>query len=206
MFARIPFSGGTIGAILRIPQSARGCVIFANAAVTARFSEKNNYAAHLLFERGYAVLTADLLLAHEWGAEFCFNIPLLEARLDAATDWVMGRADIRSLRIGYFATHTAIAAALALSARRTGKIGAIVARNGRIDLAFDILERVTTPTLLFYSGGNDISIAHAERIVGLIRATVEVDVAPSATHLFRERSTIERIMDLSANWYDRHLK
>jgi hypothetical protein len=38
-----------------------------------------------------------------------------------------------------------------------------------------------------------------------MRAAVEIEIVPGATHLFEEPGTLEQVMDLASSWFRRHL-
>jgi putative phosphoribosyl transferase len=39
-----------------------------------------------------------------------------------------------------------------------------------------------------------------------MRAMVELEIVPGATHLFEEPGTLEQVMQLAATWFGRHLE
>jgi putative phosphoribosyl transferase len=77
-----------------------------------------------------------------------FDIELLAERLVEATTWLTSDADTRKLPIGYFGASTGAGAALMAAAERPARIGAVVSRGGRPDLAGAALPKVQAPTLL----------------------------------------------------------
>jgi hypothetical protein len=80
------------------------------------------------------------------------DISLLSARLLGATRWVRGQNALSDQRIGYFGASTGAAAAL-VAASEDDRVGAVVSRGGRPDLAQGTLKRVSAPTLLIVGGG-----------------------------------------------------
>ena len=64
-----------------------------------------------------------------------FDIGLLGARVAVALDWLAQRGDLAGLRVGLFGASTGAAAALHAAAERPGRVGAVVSRGGRPDLA-----------------------------------------------------------------------
>jgi pimeloyl-ACP methyl ester carboxylesterase len=84
-------------------------------------------------------------------------------------------------------------------------VEAIVSRGGRPDLAGPALARVSVPTLLIVGGADEIVIALNETAAEALADHAELVVIPGATHLFTEPGTLERVADLAAGWFDRHM-
>src|SRR5207244_10983333 len=99
-------------------------------------------------------------------AEYRFDIGLLAERVVGATDWLAGVEVTAALPVGYFGASTGAGAALVAAARRPERVGAVVSRGGRPDLAADNLPRVQAPTLLIV-GGDD------EPVIGMNRQALD---------------------------------
>src|SRR2546421_7150095 len=92
---------------LRLPEGARGIVLFAHGSGSSRHSPRNRYVAQLLNQAQLATLLVDLLTTEEEAidlrtAQLRFDIGLLAARLAGVTDWLVQCPDTQLLRIGYF--------------------------------------------------------------------------------------------------------
>jgi putative phosphoribosyl transferase len=122
-----------------------------------------------------------------------------------ATDWAQGRPDLRQLPIGYFGASTGAAAALIGAAERPTVARAVVSRGGRPDLAGNALPKVQAPTLLIVGGDDEPVIEMNRDAMRQMRAAVELEIVPGATHLFEEPGTLEQVMDLASRWFRRHL-
>jgi dienelactone hydrolase len=85
-------------------------------------------------------------------AHLRFDIGLLAERLIGATDWLAEYPYTQHLPLGYFGASTGAAAALVAATERPDRVGAIVSRGGRPDLAGPALARVRVPTLLIVAG------------------------------------------------------
>jgi len=195
---------------LRIPQHARGLVIFAHGSGSSRFSGRNRQVAEFLDRQGFATLLLDLLTPEEEAvdvrtAQYRFDIARLGPRVSAAADWARGRADLRDLPIGCFGASTGAAAALIAAAERPVAIGAVVSRGGRPDLAGAALPRVVAPTLLIVGGDDEPVIEMNRYAMRRMRAPVKLEIVPGATHLFEEPGTLEEVARLAAQWFTRHL-
>ncbi len=133
-----------------------------------------------------------------------FDIALLGSRLRQATEWVMDQKRTLRLRIGHFGASTGAAAALIAAADRPG-IGAIVSRDGRPDLAGDVLERVTAPTLLIVGAADDVVIELNREAYARLRCEKRLNLVPRATHLFEEPGTLDRVVNLTNFWFVKYL-
>ncbi len=132
---------------------ARGVVLFAHGSGSSRHSRRNRAVAEVLRAGEMATLLIDLLTVDEEAMDvgtgrLRFDIPLLAARLVAATDWLQADTEMRAVPLGYFGASTGAAAALMAAVERPRSVGAIVSRGGRPDLASPTLPRVAAPTLL----------------------------------------------------------
>ena len=81
---------------LTVPSQARGVVAFAHGSGSSRLSPRNRSVASALNEAGFATLLFDLLTpSEELDRSNVFDIPLLAARLVAASAWLAERDDVR---------------------------------------------------------------------------------------------------------------
>jgi putative phosphoribosyl transferase len=204
----VTISAGTVSlrGDLEVPDRARGIVLFAHGSGSSRFSPRNRYVAEVLEGRGFATLLFDLLTEAEAAVRArVFDIPLLAGRLLLAADWVSKREDLEKLPLGYFGASTGAAAALVAAAQKPERVGAVVSRGGRPDLAESSLEKVAAPTLLIV-GGNDVGILDLNREAAKrLRGIVKLEIVPGAGHLFEEPGALERVAELAAAWFESHL-
>jgi dienelactone hydrolase len=207
---RIPVGRATLHGDLAWPDDCRGVVLFAHGSGSSRHSPRNRYVAGVLREAGLATLLMDLLTVNEESVDartghLRFDITLLAERLVAATDWLGSEPITDGLAIGYFGASTGAGAALVAAAQRPDRVGAIVSRGGRPDLAADALGRVKAPTLLIV-GGHDVPVIGMNRdAMARMRAEVKLEIVPGATHLFEEPGTLEVVARLARDWFARHL-
>ena len=205
----IPADGVRIRGSFEAPAKAVGVVVFAHGSGSGRRSPRNQFVAGVLRASGLGTLLIDLLTEEEEDAErytahLRFDIDLLAERLIAATDWLRGRTD--DLAVGYFGASTGAGAAL-VAAAADPRIGAVVSRGGRPDLAQAALERVQAPTLLIV-GGNDPVVLELNRdaLERLAADDKRLVVVPGATHLFEEPGALEEVADLASAWFSSHLR
>jgi putative phosphoribosyl transferase len=196
----------TLEGMLGIPPHASGIVIFAHGSGSSRHSPRNNFVARVLREAGLATLLFDLLTEEEDRVYATrFDIDLLTRRLVAASHWIGAQPHARELTIGYFGASTGAAAALDAAARLGPAVSAVVSRGGRPDLAGS-LARVPAPTLLIVGGLDTEVIALNKEAYAQLQCEKELVIVPGATHLFEEPGTLERVAELAARWYIRHLR
>jgi pimeloyl-ACP methyl ester carboxylesterase len=197
-------AGGTatVGDLV-VPDAPRGLVLFAHGSGSSRRSPRNRQVAQALDRRSLATLLLDLLTeAEERDRTNVFDIELLAARLIAATRWAQAAAE---LPIGYFGASTGAAAALSAAAELGPRIGAVVSRGGRPDLAGDRLPAVTAPTLLIVGGRDEVVLELNRKAEELLGAYSELAVVPGATHLFEEPGALEQVAALAGGWFERYL-
>jgi putative phosphoribosyl transferase len=104
------------------------------------------------------------------------------------------------LPIGYFGASTGAAAALVAAAEER-RVGAVVSRGGRPDLARVALKQVSAPTLLIVGGADVSVIAMNEEALDQLRCEKRMDIVPGATHLFEEAGALERVSELARDWF-----
>jgi putative phosphoribosyl transferase len=189
--------------LLRLPEAARGLVIFAHGSGSSRFSRRNNFVAAEFAARGLGTLLFDLLSEVESeDRRNVFDIALLGGRMLEAIDWAQGDAP---LPLGLFGASTGAAAALVAAAQRPQAVAAVVSRGGRPDLAGAHLAGVRAPTLLIVGGDDEQVLALNRAALQRLSCERSLAIVPGATHLFEEPGTLERVVELAADWFLRHL-
>jgi len=195
---------------LTIPQNAGVLVLFAHGSGSSRNSPRNQFVARTLNDAGLGTLHFDLLMPDEEAIDTCtrehrFNIGLLAERLVHATRWVKQQKQTRDLRIGYFGSSTGGGAALVSAAEIPQDVCAVVSRGGRPDLAGDALPNVQAPTLLIVGGNDDIVIELNEMARDQMHCEVKLEIVPGATHLFEEPGALEKVANLTGDWFVKHI-
>jgi putative phosphoribosyl transferase len=207
---RVPADHIELEGTLGVPADSAGVVLFAHGSGSSRFSTRNRYVARVLRDARFATLLIDLLTPHEEEIDEVtrhhrFDIDMLADRLLASIDWLAAVAATASLRVGLFGASTGGGAALVAAAERPDRVGAVVSRGGRPDLAGDALPAVKAPTLLIVGGNDEQVIELNERARRQMRAEVRLEIVPGATHLFEEPGALEEVARLARHWFARHL-
>jgi dienelactone hydrolase len=204
-----PTTGGAVrvgphdlpGDLVR-PAGAGALVLFAHGSGSSRLSSRNRRVAGRLQREGLATLLFDLLgEAEALDRRRVFDIERLGERLVQAVDWAAAQPSLGALRIGLFGASTGAAAALGAAAARPDRIGAVVSRGGRPDLAGAWLARVRAPTLLIVGGDDDDVLALNRDALQQLKCPKRLEVVPGATHLFEEPGTLDTVADLAAGWF-----
>ncbi|MEA2254927.1 MAG: putative phosphoribosyl transferase, partial [Solirubrobacteraceae bacterium] len=194
----VPLGEVTLAGALSVPPAARGVVVFAHGSGSGRFSPRNRAVAGVLAEAGLATLLMDLLTPAEEAEDLRtgrlrFDVRLLGERVIGAIDWLASHAAVGELAVGCFGASTGAAAALIAAAERPERVGAVVSRGGRPDLARDALPRVTAATLLIV-GGRDTEVIALNRFAqSLLAGESRLEIVPGAGHLFEEPGALERV-------------
>ncbi|MEU8424208.1 hydrolase [Micromonospora sp. NPDC048835] len=206
----IPVGDAQLPADLTLPVQPVGMVLFAHGSGSSRRSPRNVAVARTLNDRGLGTVLADLLTPAEdevdaETAELRFDIGLLASRLAGIVDWLAAERPAGDVPIGLFGASTGAAAALVAASTRADRVGAVVSRGGRPDLAEGALAQVRTPTLLLVGGLDEEVITLNERARAELGEVGELRVIPGATHLFEEPGTLEQVADQAGGWFTTHL-
>jgi putative phosphoribosyl transferase len=204
--AMIPAAHVELEGHFRLPTANAPVVVFAHGSGSGRHSPRNQYVASVLHEAGLGTLLLDLLTPEEAeDRRNVFDIPKLAQRLTAAEAWVHQQPHSMSSPVGFFGASTGAGAALWAAAEPGARVGAVVSRGGRPDLAEPRLHTVRAPTLLIV-GGDDHHVLDLNRQAHeQLRCESRLEVVAGATHLFEEPGTLEQAARLARDWFLRHL-
>lgn len=191
---------------LRVPTAATTLVIFAHGSGSSRFSPRNMAVAEALNAQGMGTLLFDLLTPdEEQDRANVFDIPLLAERLVEVVRWIDRQPELTRLQLGLFGASTGAAAALVAAAELGSRVGAVVSRGGRPDLAGAALKMVTAPTLLIVGGFDGAVIELNEQAFAQLTGKKSLEIIPGASHLFPEPGAMEAVIVLAARWFSTHL-
>jgi putative phosphoribosyl transferase len=204
---QLPFTDPPLEGMLKIPQAARGLVLFAHGSGSSRFSPRNNFVADVLNQSGLATVLIDLLTAEEDAIyQTRFDIELLSQRLAAVVVWLAKLPESCMLSFGLFGASTGAAAAMMVAARLSSQIQAVVSRGGRPDLAMKVLDKIKAPTLLIV-GGSDTDVLELNRAAfEKLHCPKAFKVIENATHLFEETGALEAVASSANDWFLEQLK
>jgi pimeloyl-ACP methyl ester carboxylesterase len=206
----IPSGASKLEGELILPQKAVGIVLFAHGSGSSRHSPRNQFVAQVMRESQLGTLLFDLLTREEEHIDMVtrhlrFDINLLAKRLVDATDWLATVPQTGRLKIGYFGASTGGAAALVAGAELSDRVGAVVSRGGRPDLAGEALARVKSPTLLIVGQMDEVVLELNRAAYERLECIKALKIVPGATHLFDEPGALEAVAHLAASWFNHHL-
>jgi dienelactone hydrolase len=193
-----------------VPAGARAVVVFPHGSGLGR-GPGHAFVARKLHEAGLATLLVDLLTAEERQLDarvacFRFDVSLLAGRLTGVVSWLADDLATRELPAGCFASGSSAAAALVAASVHPAAVAAVVAHEGRPDLAEHALPHVEAATLLLVEGGD-------EPLVGLNRTRYEqlgarekrFVLVPGAASLDEAANDWEEVARLALEWFDVYL-
>ncbi len=196
----------TLKGDLVLPENAIGIVVFSHGSGSSRLSPRNKYVAELIQYQKIATLLFDLLTEDEDKIyETRFDIDLLTSRLIEVTHWLTIQKSTMNLPLAYFGASTGAASALRAAAHFGNIIKAVVSRGGRPDLAFNVLKKVTAPTLLIVGGLDTTVIQINEQAYDELKATKELKIIHGATHLFEEPGKLLEAAEVAIVWFKKNL-
>jgi len=211
-YVQILSTGVRLEGIVSIPENPKGLVVFVHGSGSSRHSPRNQYVAQTLQEGGLTTLLFDLLTPYEEESDLQrnhlrFDIDLLARRTEGVLEWLDLQPFAYGLQQGLFGSSTGAAAALIAAAELPDKVGAIVSRGGRPDLAGRALSQVYAPTLLIVGGSDQTVIDLNEQALARMKQGSEkkLTVVPGASHLFEEPGTLEYAARLARDWFQTHL-
>lgn len=207
---QIPAGGVVLEGTWDVPDKSPGVVVFVHGSGSSRLSPRNQFVAGEIRKKGLGTLLFDLLTQEEEREdevtrELRFDIDFLASRLLEVTDWLLAQPGCVGKRIGFFGSSTGGAAALVAAAQLGNRVGAVVSRGGRPDLAMPVLGKVTCPTLFIVGGCDDVVLQLNEEALEQLHCEKALKVIPGATHLFEEYGALPQVAHHAAVWFRHHL-
>ncbi|MGE0813318.1 MAG: hypothetical protein AB7O28_23860 [Vicinamibacterales bacterium] len=195
---------------LRLPSQPRGLVIVPHGSGASRFSRRSRRLAARLGGYRFATLLLDLLTADEaaidvYTGEFRADSSRLGPRAVAGVDWVKRRPDLARLAVGLLAVDAGVPAALVAAAERPRDVAALVAQVSQPSSIAAAIERVKAPTLLIVAEGHAAAPGPAPAVPVRRQGPVEVATLRGASPPGAGHTVQDRVADLAAAWFDRHL-
>lgn len=195
----------TLPGELGLPPTASGLVLLAHDGNRTR----GRALAAMLNRMRLGTLVIDLLTPDErqGAAALCFDIPLLGARLRAATASVAWLVHTRRLRLGYLAAGPSAAAALRVATEPPLHlhIDAVVVQGGRVDLAGqEVLRQLRTPTLLIVGEAAPALLRLNACAATWMPGERRLAVIPGATRQCLEPGALEQAAAQAGQWFREH--
>jgi dienelactone hydrolase len=130
-----------------------------------------------------------------------FDIDLLTQRLVDVTMYISDAPAWSFRNIGFFGASTGAASALKAAAILDDRIGAVVSRGGRPDLAIGSLDKVKCPVLLIVGSLDEDVLMLNRKAMTEMSCKKELTIIQGATHLFEEQGKMEEVAERAKNWF-----
>jgi putative phosphoribosyl transferase len=187
---------------LAIPHECAAVAVFASAP-SHPDGDRDEQLMAALFAMGVATVYAPLLTEDEIQfdartAHFRHDTDLLGQRFIDITQWVRRSRDLSSLPLLYIGSSGAAAGAIAAAALRPDLVSAVIAIDGRTDLAVEHLRRLRTPTLLIVK---DMPVLRMNReALTKIRGERRIEIVHGL-----DDAAVETVVEKAVQWVD-HVK
>ncbi len=196
----------TLDGTLTVPDGASGIVVFAHGSGSSRHRPQNTRLAERLRSRGLGTLLLDLLtISEDQNQANQFDIELLTSRLAGTVSWLREREIDREQSVGLFGSVTGAAAALRVAAG-SDEIGAVVSRDGRVDMASDALAAVECPTLLIVDEADRELLKLNRAAYEQLACRKQLYTVPGSDHQFEREDDLEAVAEVTADWFATELQ
>lgn len=188
------------------PDQAKGLVIFCHGINSSRHSPRNRHLAAIFNRYGIATLLVSLEKVDEDLYSKGSNLEELANRAVEITMAVRKENKIKNLPIGFFASGTGAAVALAASTQLHNVVKTIVCRDARPEAAIEILAEVKVPVLLLCAEKDEEGLAINEMAKGYLKAPCKLEVISEASYLFEEDGKLDEVAEIAIKWFRTHMK
>ena len=194
---------------LQLPEESCAVVLFAQDG-RCQNNPRHQQVARVMREKGLGTLLCNLLTVEEEAEDevsekYRHDAAFLAKRLLAVTKWVSTAPDTNNMRLGYLGACAGGAAVLIAATKMHHKVSAVVVRGGRLDLATQVMARVTCPTLLIVGELDTLGLELGREALPQLGGKKDLRVIPGASHLFGEPGKLKTMARYSADWLSRHL-
>jgi dienelactone hydrolase len=198
---------------LTVPEEPRAVVVFAQPSGNGRHELQTRLLTGVLADAGLATLVVDLLTEAEEEQRDSrgfvrsrADLDLLVRRLINTSRWLPQLHLTRGLGVGYYGAGVAGAAALIAASCEPHRIGAVVARAGRLDLLDDEqLGSIWAPTLLL-TPRDDLGLLKANRdAMELMVTDKHLGLLPDGETPAAQHAALEFLAGMTREWFLRHL-
>lgn len=172
----VPLTNVIVTGVLMEPEQRTGSAVLVRGTGS---EARDTRVAEELAKAGIATLMVDLLTSDEQQFDsrtghYRYDADFLAHRMIGVAQWLQRSAGLRDLPVAFIGSAAGAAAALVAAALRPDLPSAVVAINGRTDLAADYLRNVKTPTLFVL---NDMPVLRMNRdALSQIRGEKRIEV------------------------------
>src|SRR6185312_6684981 len=202
----VPVAAGSLKGCLTVPVKAKTIVIFAQAGGYSRETPESELLEHYLQKAGFGTLLVDLTVDGEEPA-FGAAADVIRSgdRLTAVALWILRRDLLGKYQYGFLASHVEAAAAIRSVAALAHRIGAVVCRRGRLELASDSLGLVATPVLMVAGSNEPYVLAVNREAIGQLRCDKKLVAIEGAGNRFDD-AACARFSEFAVDWYKHYLQ
>jgi len=197
-----------LDAVLAHAPDVRGIAVLVQNGCILHADLRETMIAKRLEEARFATLSLDLLTRYEEqrDPDARYNVPLMSARLVSALDWLDHQPGFDLLSIALVASGTTCGAAVRAAARKAERVGALVCRGGRPDLAGAGPLRTLRCPSRFIVGGEDAGVERYQRpAYELVTTHKDWQSIAGADEDFRAPGTLDQAARLTLAWLEHHL-
>ena len=193
---------------LFIARKPHAIIVFAHGSGSSNSSSRNEYFAAELQKAGFSTLLFDIMSIQaepNFDNRLDIEVEGLTKQLLEVTDWLQKYEHTSSLALGYLATAAGAGSALRAAASLGSKIGAVVCRGGRPDLAEPLLCDVQCPTLLVVGEHDKELIDCNQSAFSTLGGKKQIKIVRGAGNLFDEPGKLEKVAVLATKWFEKYL-
>lgn len=208
---RIDVDEGRLTGELVLPRSPKGLIIFTHGSGSSHHNHPRSQAVARTLEAGdIATLSMELLTEEEAHidritTQLRFEMDLLSARVKNIYEWTQQDRRLAGLKLGVYATQTAVGAVMLNAAENPDAFAAVVSRGGRPDLALSNLLKVDVPTMMIV-GSRDLQTLELNRMaLEKLGGPKRLEIVRGASATFEEQGAIERVSLLSNAWFRHYM-
>ncbi len=207
---KIKLGGTTLNGLLAIPEHAQGLVLFGHSSGSNRYTPRNQQLAEKLRETGLATLQVDLLTPGEAAEDvrtqrFRSDIQTLSRRVSGIVDWLAAHPAAKVLPVAFHGTGTSAALGVVAARQRPGRVQALIACSGRMDLVQATLDELDVPSLLIVGEEDTETLEINRHALQALRGPAELVLVPETGPIFEAPEVTERMADSIADWCRQHL-
>lgn len=197
-----------LDALLSHSPDVRGLIIIVAPYISRLRESRENYAAGLLREAGFGTLIVSMLTPYEESRDpdVRYDVSLLQHRLQALIAWVDQQPGLSGLPLGFLGVGTVVSACVRQLVREPERVGALVSRAGRADLAgAEPLRRLRTPALMLVPGEDADLRAPSEQAYALMGGIKQWKLFEHASTSFIEPGALEASANAARDWFSLHI-
>lgn len=202
-------AGFRLVADLLVPEGAGPfpCVVFAHGLNSNRHSPRNRTVARRLVGRGIAALMLDF--TGHGDSEGTLGDSTIEQQvqdLGAALDFLESQSELDRGRLGANGASSGGTVAL-LRAAHDPRLRALVLRSPRAydQAVLQAARLVVAPTLIIVGGADTVVLDEGRALYAELAGDKRLEIIPGAGHLFEGPGEMDRVAELSAEWFAQKL-